>query len=36
MILFEQNEKIVTPMHKNVHFTFNRDIYIQLNGVAMG
>ena len=36
MILFEQNEKIVTPVHKNVHFTFNRDIYIQLNGVAMG
>ena len=23
-------------MHKNVHFSFNNDIYIQSDGVAMG
>ena len=29
-------KKLLLLCTKHVHFTFNGDIYIQLNGVAMG
>ena len=37
-IVFTKNEmkKLLTICTKNVHFSFNNDIYIQIDGVAMG